>query len=268
MDYKKSVASVVFADLAFLFILGCSGLADGAISEVLYVLAFIIPLVAVLTFSRGEKAETELGVRLGIKKESLIEFIPLVFPSIVIIMLAALLVSFILTHLGLENPVTVYPTLAENVLHHALLPAVLEEALFRYLPLRLLARYSKRRAVLLSSLLFAFIHCNLFQIPYAYLAGILLSSLCLAYGSILPSLILHLINNTVSVLLIYYDADGIVYALTSALAVISLIFVFTNRQAYFNRFKEVFADKCKFGFTYYPAFIIITTTIAAISAIM
>lgn len=265
MDYKKSVTALVFADLAFLFLLGCSGLSDGVTSDILYLAAFILPSVSVLL---AFKNECSFNIRLNMSGKNAVGFLPLIFPSVTVILLAATLISMTLSKLGFENAVTVYPTLTENLLRHALLPAVLEELTFRYLPLRLIARYSRRRAVLLSALLFAFIHCNLFQIPYAFLAGIVLASIDVAYGSILPSVILHLINNTVSVLSLYYGYDGVILIVLGALTALSSIFIFTRRKEYSESFKAVFADKCNLNFTYYPFLVIIPSVLAAILALL
>ena len=90
---------------------------------------------------------------------------------------------------------------------HALLPSFLEEMLFRYLPMKLIAPYSRRLCILLSSAYFALIHFNLFQIPYALLAGLVFITVDLWADSVLPSFILHLLNNVISVLWIKYSAS-------------------------------------------------------------
>ena len=73
---------------------------------------------------------------------------------------------------------------------------VTEEALFRGLILRgFLANYSKRRAILLSALLFAVMHTNPWQFISAFVAGVLLAWLLIETGSLIPCLFAHALAN-------------------------------------------------------------------------
>lgn len=73
---------------------------------------------------------------------------------------------------------------------------VTEEVLFRGLILRgFLANYSKRRAILLSALLFAVMHTNPWQFISAFVAGVLLAWLLIETGSLLPCLFAHAVAN-------------------------------------------------------------------------
>lgn len=73
---------------------------------------------------------------------------------------------------------------------------VTEEVLFRGLILRgFLANYSKRRAILLSALLFAVMHTNPWQFISAFVAGVILAWLLIETGSLLPCLFAHAVAN-------------------------------------------------------------------------
>lgn len=73
---------------------------------------------------------------------------------------------------------------------------VTEELLFRGLILRgFLANYSKRRAILLSALLFAVMHTNPWQFISTFVAGVLLAWLLIETGSLLPCLFAHAVAN-------------------------------------------------------------------------
>lgn len=73
---------------------------------------------------------------------------------------------------------------------------VTEEVLFRGLILRgFLANYSKKRAILLSALLFAVMHTNPWQFISAFVAGVLLAWLLIETGSLLPCLFAHAVAN-------------------------------------------------------------------------
>ena len=82
----------------------------------------------------------------------------------------------------------------------ALLPAILEEILFRGLILGELSRYGRSIAVIFSGALFGLVHRTTSQILFAALGGILLAYFVLESGSILFGMIVHFINNAVAVL--------------------------------------------------------------------
>ena len=82
-----------------------------------------------------------------------------------------------------------------------LLPAVLEELLFRYAILSLLRAADERHAVWMCALLFAMLHGNLYQIPYAFVGGLFLSLAAIRGGSVLFPLLFHFGNNLLSVTL-------------------------------------------------------------------
>lgn len=120
------------------------------------------------------------------------------------------LVSFInmISSLFVENGVSETLTrtvesnsLIVNLLVIALLPAVVEEIIFRGL---IFNGYKKRnpfKAALLSAFLFGLIHMNINQFSYAFVIGILFALLTYVTGSVIPSIIAHFIVNGTSVVL-------------------------------------------------------------------
>lgn len=93
-----------------------------------------------------------------------------------------------------------------NLLILAVLPAVVEEYVFRGL---IFLGYKKRnplRAVILSALLFGLIHFNINQFSYAFVFGIVLALLVYATGSIIPGILLHFTINGYSVVVSYLTA--------------------------------------------------------------
>jgi membrane protease YdiL (CAAX protease family) len=202
---KKTVVRVVAIDLIFLLLLLASGAVDGPLSELIYITAFIVPLLLFLWFKRGEP-QTKLSF--GIDGESTALLLPLIPLVIGITMGLSGIVSLLGSAVGIGGQDPLGGSIFELIILHALLPAVLEEALFRYVPLTLIAPHSKRSAVIISAILFAAAHCDLAQMPYAFAAGVIFAALDLASGSILPSVILHLVNNTVSVLWLSQTASS------------------------------------------------------------
>ena len=84
-----------------------------------------------------------------------------------------------------------------------------EELLFRGFLQHFLETYWKdiTKAVLVTSLFFAFIHMNSYWFIQIYLLGIFLGYLSWKSGSIIPSLILHSINNGAAILLSFTKID-------------------------------------------------------------
>jgi len=80
-----------------------------------------------------------------------------------------------------------------------LLAPLCEEIVFRGAILRTLLSIFRSKAwaaIALSALLFALIHANPAQMPYAFVVGLLLGWMYWRTGSIVPGTLLHVVNNT------------------------------------------------------------------------
>lgn len=82
----------------------------------------------------------------------------------------------------------------------AIVPAFCEEILFRGVVLSNLMPYGKASAIAISAVLFGLMHGNAAQFLYATAAGIIMGCVYVLTDSIWCSILLHFINNTVSVL--------------------------------------------------------------------
>lgn len=79
---------------------------------------------------------------------------------------------------------------------------VLEEILFRgAITQALLQQYHPTKAILISALLFGVFHLNPAQILPAFLTGILLAWTYCQTGSLIPCILMHILNNSLSVYL-------------------------------------------------------------------
>lgn len=119
--------------------------------------------------------------------------------------------------------------LALGIIFTALLPGIFEEITHRGLLLSGLRKYGDNVAVVISALFFGLMHQNIVQFVYAFVIGIFFALLTIKSGSIIPAMILHFINNSLSVILdyskqidawpntvfnaIYGNVEGIVYPL-------------------------------------------------------
>ncbi|KAA6319029.1 hypothetical protein EZS27_031033 [termite gut metagenome] len=118
----------------------------------------------------------------------------------------------------------------------ALLGPVFEEILFRGAITKvLLKQYSPVKAIVISALIFGIIHWNPVQIVGGGFFGLLLAWIYYKTGSLLPGILIHIINNSLSVFFnkIYPDTDYIknivderTFYILFALSVVLLIGVY------------------------------------------
>ncbi len=89
-----------------------------------------------------------------------------------------------------------------------LMPAILEELLFRGLLQGLLRPHGALLSVTAQAVLFALLHGDLSSVFYALPAGLFFGLLAEQSGSILPGMVLHCANNTLSFFLLLLQSGG------------------------------------------------------------
>ncbi len=218
----------------FLVMLFGSATFSGILSELVYYLGFIIPIAIALISCRGEESDPKKY--LTIDADGIRLSWPLVFPTISLTILLSYLTSLLIFAItGQTNNVDLGDSYILALITHALAPAIFEEALFRYVPMRLLAPYSKRGAIFISAFFFALVHHDLFSIPYAFVCGIIFMAVDLATDSVIPSVVIHLINNALSVSMIFAPNDLVViviFVLLAVLTIASAIAIYRRRDSY------------------------------------
>lgn len=201
--------------------LGLSNTAYLCVYAVVYILAMGLPLIMLIgkrrLFSLKPKREPLTGgviflVMLG---------------SIGACMGANIVTSILLTILEHFNfPIPEMPDMMErtpislvlNLIIIAVLPAILEEAVFRGSVLRVLRPFGDWFAVLVSSVLFGLMHGNVRQIPFAIIVGLVLGWLYVSTNSLRLPMAVHFANNALSVCMEYFgfslseNATGYFYA--------------------------------------------------------
>lgn len=85
----------------------------------------------------------------------------------------------------------------------AVAPALFEEFLFRGAIMGSLLKYGKSFAIFTSAIIFSLVHGNLVQIPFAFMVGLVLGFIALKTNSIWTAVIVHFLNNFISVCLDY-----------------------------------------------------------------
>lgn len=111
----------------------------------------------------------------------------------------------------------------------AVIPAFVEELLFRGLILENLLPYGRTTAIFGSAFLFGIMHQNAEQLLYATLSGVVLGWIYVRTRSIWPCILMHLFNNFQSVLqtavterLPQATADGILYLMEGGILLLGI----------------------------------------------
>ncbi|MBR6681578.1 MAG: CPBP family intramembrane metalloprotease [Clostridia bacterium] len=128
-----------------------------------------------------------------------------------------------------------------------LVPAIVEEILYRGVLLHTLLPYGQTFAIIISSAAFSIMHCNPTQFLYAFFGGFIFSHVAIKSGSIFYCMILHFANNLISFLslviskhipeelassvLMYVDAFFIIMGIAS--------FIYLTLKGFFDIDKDI-----------------------------
>lgn len=173
----------------------------------------------------------------------------------------------------------------------AVVPALIEEMALRGIIMQTLRRYGDMFAVVCSALIFGLMHCNLMQIPFAFIAGIVIGYAVLVTESVWTGVIIHFLNNafTVTVAIVddFYGLESKAYVICNIafysfiLIGIALAFIylkkFNKRKLYksplvnigngFYGYVPMFSERIS-NVTLYKAFLITPAMISAFIAVI
>ena len=127
-----------------------------------------------------------------------------------------------------QNPEGVFG-FAISFIATAIVPALVEEFACRGIILGLLRKHGEGFAIITSSIVFGVMHGNFEQIPFATFAGLIFGYIYVKTNSIWPSILVHAINNAVSVTFSYMNGiinsnmQSIIYTVYLAVAMIFAI---------------------------------------------
>lgn len=173
-----------------------------------------------LLFARGDGGEPIC--RIVPKKNTkrlLFLYAPFELFSLIAAIITALLLSFF------DIPMPEYPHSIGFFIAAVLLAPLAEELLFRGLLYRVLSPLGAKRCILLTALVFAFMHGSLYQIPYAFLAGLFLGYLREKSGALLYPVLFHVTSNLLS----YFAIDGILLLGIWLILSVAVLYLLTER---------------------------------------
>ncbi len=129
------------------------------------------------------------------------------------------------------------PAKIVNIAYLCVIAPFLEETLFRGVILKSLRSYGNVFAIIASSVLFGIFHFNLLQLIPATLTGLVFAFIAVKSESIIPSILAHAFNNTVTVILALVVKDTpqmkIVYgSIVLLMIAITIIILILNRKEF------------------------------------
>lgn len=127
------------------------------------------------------------------------------FPLILLgIALATLLNMIIFLIIPSSNQVTISTFLA--IISSGIIGPIYEEILFRYLLYnRLKKKYSIKKSILITTIIFALIHISPVKIIYAFILGLILNIAYEKYHNIIAPILIHISANTIVIFLYEYN---------------------------------------------------------------
>lgn len=201
------VETVILSALTLLLPLFLSPIAEqvtySVASGLLYAATFLLPILLYRWLSKDEGMQP-MRVRKPMPRNTLLY----VLFALAVVSATAYLNSLIvdLFRVGSiteevlqELPATTELDLILQLFTIAIVPAFVEELLFRGLVLSNLLPYGRTTAVLASAVLFGLMHQSVDQIFYATAAGLVIGWVYVCTNSIWPCILLHLCNNFRSV---------------------------------------------------------------------
>ena len=176
--------------------------------------------ISVFMFKGLQKAKTKDVLKYyGFKKISWKAVLYAILIGIIIYILNVFVVTFfnaILSALGYKfqsgsSTLESYPfwLFLINLVVTAVLPGICEETAHRGMLLRGLSNLGRHKAIIISSLLFGLMHLNIEQFFYATIIGIFLGYLTLYCDTIYPAMIIHFMNNALSLFMSYSSFNNL-----------------------------------------------------------
>lgn len=205
------LASMYATSIAFGVIFGATSLTSIDTVTTFYLEIFIsvfsafIPGLFYFLFSGRSMSET---IKTNYVRQK--ELWALVFVGMAVAMVANTVSDMVQTNFsffGLQNSVSMSENVSSPleivlyIISTAIVPAFAEEFAFRGIFMGTLRKFGDTFAIITSAIVFGAMHGNIAQIPFAFILGLVFAYVDCKTNSILPSIIIHFINNFYAVML-------------------------------------------------------------------
>ena len=205
------LASMYATSIAFGVIFGATSLTSIDTVTTFYLEIFIsvfsafIPGLFYFLFSGRSMSET---IKTNYVRQK--ELWALVFVGMAVAMVANTVSDMVQTNFsffGLQNSVSMSENVSSPleivlyIISTAIVPAFAEEFAFRGIFMGTLRKFGDTFAIITSAIVFFFFFGNIAQIPFAFILGLVFAYVDCKTNSIIPSIIIHFINNFYAVML-------------------------------------------------------------------
>lgn len=129
------------------------------------------------------------------------------------------------------------------IVRGAVCPALIEEFAFRGVVMQPLRKYGDGFAIVISSLMFALLHGNLVQAPFAFMIGAVIGYLVIITNTMWTGVLIHFINNAFSITMsmladkvnneIYYMVFGVISLIFVVVGVFGTIIVWKEKNNFY-----------------------------------
>ena len=127
-----------------------------------------------------------------------------------------------------------------SVVVFAILPAICEEFAFRGVIMGIFRKYGDRFAIIISALIFGMLHSSFMTMVFAFGSGIVFGLIRKNSGSIVPSMIVHFLNNLMSVIMSCLDNESgvmfyyIVIFVSAVMLLLSIVLIYRRNSGLFS----------------------------------
>ena len=130
--------------------------------------------------------------------------------------------------------VNTYPLILSLVVF-AVVPAVVEEFVFRGVILGAYSKVDVKAGIVISSLFFALLHFSFGSVMYGFFFGLLFAVIRLSTGNLVYTIIMHCLFNTINVLMSYMRLDKIPAVVVFIVFAVALFGFITLVMYFFSR---------------------------------
>ncbi len=176
--------------------------------SIIFAVSFVLPILIL-------KGYSDVSIKANNNKDKKSNIVSWVLMALPVMYMTTFFVQLLMDKMNIN------PTMLESALifdksiigyilffvEIAILPAILEELLFRKVMLDRAKKYGTIFAIVFTSIMFGFIHMNIPQALNAIFIGIVFSYITIKTGTILPAMILHFINNGTQALLMINETN-------------------------------------------------------------
>lgn len=191
--------------------------------------ALSIPAIFVLSYIEKENKDNNKEKINNNLKEKTIDTLKLVLMCSPIIFVVQIGLGILLEKLGLNydivDKVDLYngSTFMSKLLffvYISVMPAIFEELYIRKAVINFSKKYGNIFAVISSAILFAVLHLNISQSLFAFIMGVILGIVAIKSKSIIPTAIIHFLNNGYAALTLIFENNNIALVTINVLYII------------------------------------------------